>query len=298
MEKSLTFVTNIDTGERAYEGLFLVNSIHRYHEDPEIIVFVPEEAKDSIKDEIIEEIEQKAKVISGKTADYSYGLSVKHTAFARASEIAETSHLVYLDSDTLVLDEINLHNETEADIAIKPTDNGSHYWARQEKGGELEEICERHGFDFPEERTRSDVDNREIWPYYNAGVILIRNEISLPQDWKEFAEELHKEITHKYFAGQVSLALLAQEYEVEELDSKYNYPISFTFWCPSDTKIIHYRAFPHLYKVLNPAVKKKMKDTGIVQKLKEERGKEYYLRGFMAMVRAVKIQLMGFKKND
>jgi hypothetical protein len=232
-------------GEDKYDeqGLYLARSIARTNPDASIIVYVPNGESPGHEDELAEF----CTIVRGEPTIPEYGISRKIDALIAAEETADEEYLLLLDTDTLVLDAITVH-QSGKDIYLKPVDVGLQYWGRKSKSrGSWTEIATKADLSVPEWNYRSTFDANPIPPYWNAGFVLTVNQ-NFGTRWMELVQAIYPNIPYEWHADQVALGLLSQEYDIESLDNRYNYPLHLHLRLRDDTKVVHYHNFHNLKK--------------------------------------------------
>jgi|GEM_PF-4613773 len=239
----LGFVFAAGEGKYAGQGLYLTRSIAKTNPHSEIYAFVPE----SESPDHLDKIESHATIIEGTQRVPEYGISTKIDALAAAEEVSDTDYLLLLDTDTLVVDEITVH-ERASDLFLKPVDVGLQYWGREsESASEWRAIANRLGLPTPEWRYRSTFDDKPIPPYWNAGFVLTANS-GFGERWLDAVEAVYPDLSYEWHADQVTLGLLSQEYDTTALDERYNYPLHLRLRTSDNLKAIHYHNYGNLQK--------------------------------------------------
>lgn len=287
---ALTFATCLGPEDLAWKTLYLVNSIHRNTSDPEIITFLAKEEREQVPGEVLEEIREKAELVEGKVPVEDYPISAKIEALRVASERSDREHLMLLDSDTAVIDDIEVPGDAE--LFLKPVDL-SQYWSSIKSQDEWEELAERTGLSVPGRDVKTGVDGQNSYRYWNAGAVITRNN-DLPEKWLELTRELHGDISHGFFTDQVALALLATDYEVEELDRSYNFPVPHFFRSPSNVKVIHYHGYHHLAKLNNTEIRGKLEGTGLLERLEHEKDLRFWKKISLSYLKTLKGRALGY----
>jgi hypothetical protein len=232
-------------GEDKYDeqGLYLARSIARTNPDASIIVYVPNGESPGHEDELAEI----GTIVRGEPTIVEYGISRKIDALIAAETAAESDYLLLLDTDTLVLDTITVH-QSGKNLYLKPVDVGLQYWGREsESRDDWTEIATEANLPVPEWQHRSTFDSKPIPPYWNAGFVLTANQ-RFGKRWMQLVQDIYPNIPYEWHADQVALGLLSQEYDVEELDNRYNYPLHLRLRLRDDAKVIHYHNFHNLKK--------------------------------------------------
>jgi hypothetical protein len=232
-------------GENKYDeqGMYLARSIARTNPDSPLIVYVPDGEHPEHEDELAEI----GTIVRGEPTIAEYGISRKIDSLIAAEAAAESDYLLLLDTDTLVLDTITVH-QSGKDLYLKPVDVGLQYWGREsESRGDWTEIATEANLPVPEWRHRSTFDSKPIPPYWNAGFVLTANH-GFGKRWMQLVQDIYPNIPYEWHADQVALGLLSQEYDVEPLENRYNYPIHLRLRPRADAKVIHYHNFHNLKK--------------------------------------------------
>jgi len=232
-------------GEDKYDeqGLYLARSIARTNPESPLFVYVPDGEHPEHEDELGEV----GTIVRGEPTIPEYGISTKIDALIAAEQTAESDYLLLLDTDTLVLDTITVHR-SGSDLYLKPVDVGLQYWGRESESKDTwRELATDANLPVPEWRLRSTFDSNPIPPYWNAGFVLTANQ-GFGKRWMQLVQDIYPNIPYEWHADQVALGLLSQEYDVEELDNRYNYPLHLRLRLRDDAKVIHYHNFHNLQK--------------------------------------------------
>lgn len=234
---SIAFVACVEAGNLENQALLLFRSIRKYagqYKDAPIYSFQPRKGapleKNTLK--IFEElcIVHSTEILNTEFDDYP--VSNKIFACARAEEILTEEIVVFLDSDTVIVNEpADFALPKRVLAAIRPVetknlgssglkDPNDAYWR------ELYAICNVPEPPFIE----TGVSQKRIRAYWNAGLIVVRRSAGLFQHWKQdfFALIKAKHIPRKvFFMDQLALAAtFARVFDkVQILDVRYNYPL-------------------------------------------------------------------------
>ncbi|UIP01059.1 hypothetical protein Hbl1158_06815 [Halobaculum sp. CBA1158] len=240
-ELAVTFAA----GEGKYDeqGLYLARSLARTNPDVEIYVFVPESESPSHESELSD----LGTIVRGKQTIPEYGISTKIDALKSAEQTADEEYLLLLDTDTLVFDEITVH-ESGHDLYLKPADIGLQYWGREsESSVTWRSLAERLDLPSPRWTEKSTFDHNPIPPYWNAGFVLTANN-GFGHRWMEAVKTIYPDIPYEWHADQVTLGLLSQEYDTISVNNRYNYPLHLRIRIPDDVIVVHYHDMKHLQK--------------------------------------------------
>jgi len=241
--EDLAFVFAAGEGKYDEQGLYLARSISRTNPESRIFVYVPDGEHPENEDELSE----LGTILRGKPTIPEYGISRKVDALMAAEEAATEEYLLLLDTDTIVLNRITVHRSGK-DLYLKPVDVGLQYWGRQSQSKQKwREIATEADLPLPDWHYRSTFDGNEIPAYWNAGFVLTANS-DFGTRWMHLIQDIYPDIPYEWHADQVALGLLSQEYDVEVLDNRYNYPLHLRLKLRKDAKVVHYHNFSNLKK--------------------------------------------------
>ncbi|MFC7098345.1 hypothetical protein [Halobaculum marinum] len=258
----LAFVFASGSGQVGTQSRHLIRSIRRHHAEAPVYVYVPAEELDDMNETVREELAANATILEGSIPIPEYPISTKIAALKAAERVADAAYLLMLDTDVLVLDEIEAHRDEDADLYLKPVDVGNQFWGRERSHDRWRALYERYDLLFPERRVESTFDGREMLPYWNAGFVLTRVD-DFGTEWLEVTEALHGEIPYDRHADQVALGLLSERYATETVDNRYNYPIHLRLRCPPDVRVLHYHNAPNLVKVSDQGIRDQIRAVGL-----------------------------------
>ena len=188
----VTFVLCIEQNALRAQALLLCETIRQFggrHADASILAFAPRPGygvdaatKRALAALAVEYVDEPLNLLCPE-----YGSANRVFSAARAETLARTEWLVVLDSDTLVLDELQL--PADADVAVRPVDTrGSattghvgdsffEYWQRMAALGGIS--LERLPWMEPTDR------GSRIRASYNGGLVVVRRERRLLQAWAD-----------------------------------------------------------------------------------------------------------------
>jgi hypothetical protein len=259
MSASLSFVACVERGELEAKTLLLCRSIRRFggrHAGAPIFTFQPRigtaiapETHDQLRDL---DVRHSSEPLNVRFAHYA--IANKIFASARAEEMATTDVVVFLDSDSVIVDEpralelrdgidaavrpVDIHRspaEPESDdhphwqthfrrvSTSGPGDPMDHYWLR------MYELLGVTGEPYVE----TTCSRQRIRAYFNSGLIAVRRAAGLFARWRnDFlaitnADHLPLLRREMHYLDQLSLAAtLTRVWDrVEVLDGRYNYPL-------------------------------------------------------------------------
>jgi hypothetical protein len=249
-------------GQLSTQSLFLSRSVREYLDYNEVYVFLSESEKDSIPNAILEELKSHHTVIQGEIPIPDYPISAKLQALVEAEKRGTSEQTLLLDTDILVFNDFSI--PTTSEYYAFPTDIATgQFWLSDDSSEIWADLRENFNLPKPETTVRTFVDNIEVRPYYNAGVVA-SNSPGFGQKWLQWTREVHEKIPHHYtHADEVALALLSQTSEVGHLSSSFNFPAPYFLWYPSRLNILHYFELPYLTRTLNPCLRGKMGEIGV-----------------------------------
>lgn len=165
----------------------------------------------------------------------NYPLANKPLCCAYHEKNSKAEYLLFLDSDTLFLQEpTQLFCDLDYDIKINPTDysnigtdlefrkNEGEYW---EKLYKLLKIKRR-------KEVKCTVDKEQILEYYNSGLVLVKKSKKIFSNWENNFINVWQEglspIRGNFFIEQsvLSATIAQMELNIGQLGPKYNYPIT------------------------------------------------------------------------
>ena len=262
MRNDLAFVFAAGAGEVGRQSRHLLRSIREYHPEAPAYAFVPEDERDTMDETVLKELRDGAELLVGEIPIPEYPISTKIAATAAAEEATDADYLLMLDTDMVLLDRIDAHERSDADLFLKPVDVGRQFWGRDRSLDWWRRLYDRFDLPFPTRRVTSTFDRREILPYWNAGFVLARTG-TVGREWLEMTAAIHDEIPYNRHADQVALGILSTRYETDALDERYNYPLQIHLGCPSDVKVLHYHDRHELAKVRNGTIQRKVRRVGL-----------------------------------
>lgn len=228
---SFAFVLSADSNICSKSRL-CIRSIRHFHPDIEIYVGNPPD--DELPQEILENTTE---VFDVPIPISDYPISHKVATLATVQEKTDTENYVLLDSDTVLVDEFLL--PSFSGVAACPEPYVANHWTKRAPE-EWKSIAETYGFELPDRRITAPMNNREMIPYYNAGVILV-NEEDFGKKWLDLTINLYNDdIPDKWFSDQVALALLGFENKITSLPMVYNWPCDAHIPWMTNSIIIHY----------------------------------------------------------
>jgi hypothetical protein len=237
----VTFAVAADTGYHEQTRM-LVESIRAEMPASQIVAFVPERSHEKMDSEMKGFFKDNSDVHSGSIPIPDYPLTALTKAFIIASEEYNSKYFLQVDSDILLLNQLELPSEPASEVLAKPTNLGSHYWASPDARDQWKELYSHFDADVPDQRLRGTFDGVRGFPIWNAGVIATTDK-EFPRQWLERTREvLESGILgeDRFYAEQLSFSLLGTlEYDVTPLSVKQNYAQEYVF-VPSDVQVFHY----------------------------------------------------------
>lgn len=241
---SIAFIACVESGNLENQALLLFRSIRKYagrFKEAPIYSFQPRKGPPLSKNTIkaFEELHVEHNIELLNTDYDYYPIGNKIFACARAEEINKENILVFLDTDTVILNEpVDLDLPAEIAVAVRPVDNKNYgstgpvdpndgYWQR------LYSICGVHQGQY----LSTTIDNRRIRAFWNSGLIAVNRSEGIFQQWKDNfikimkAGHIPKEPKTKKecitFMDQLALAptLTNVSERLNILNYRYNYPL-------------------------------------------------------------------------
>ena len=268
----------------ATQAKYLSRSIRQFGDFNQEFVFIPEEEYSHIPEGVITELDKYHTIIEGQIPISDYQISSKIKGVIESERYSSADIIAFLDTDTLVLDDLSDYSLNRAKFSASPVDVVTDkYWTSDESRNEWLKFEQYFGLNETGSTVVSLVDKRECRPYYNAGVLFFQPPFG--KEWLNWTNRVYHRASRKRNSDQVSLGLLSQKYECSVLSQTYNFPVPHRIYFPSDVKVLHYHQLPHLIRILTPELKKKLKMIGVLEEIQ----KYYTLRSLVG-------SSYGFKK--
>ncbi|PSQ39138.1 hypothetical protein BRD13_04205 [Halobacteriales archaeon SW_5_70_135] len=268
MPADLAFVFAAGDGHVGRQSVHLLRSIRRHHPDAPVYAYVPGNERESMDGAVHEELHDGATVLDGEIPVEGYPISTKVGAVAAAEDAADADYLLMVDTDTVLLDAIDVHQDydREANLYLKPVDVGRQFWGRERSRDRWRALYDRYDVPFPDWRVESTFDGIEMLPYWNAGLVLESlADGGIGEEWLRYTRELRGEIPYDRHADQVALGLVsaAPNRSVGVLDGRYNWPLHLRLSCPPDVRVLHYHKRRELSVVRDETVRTELAAVGL-----------------------------------
>lgn len=223
------------------KAAWCVQSVRYHHPNVPILIVIP--YSESVP-QVLKSLDVQIYVCEPPVADYPQ--SLKPEALRRGFEKFDTRWMILLDTDTLVTEPLPI-SSLFGEVVAKPSDMGTHSWGRgsDDEWKQAYDCCDTQ---IPDKRVLTTVDQVEIYPYYNAGVLLTRAP-DFVRDWEQAIVTVHNRLNAGIHSDQVALPIAASEYRFEEVGERWNYPIWARIWPKPPIYIIHYHIEDNLYTV-------------------------------------------------
>lgn len=275
-DSHMTYVINIAPGEHAQMALFLIRSIRHLQPQSTIVAYVVDEEQKGIDESVMHELEQTTTVHRGSVPIDGYPISAKIAAMKTAAEATDDKRTVLLDTDVLMIDELTLPDDSEAELYAKPVDMAG----KGTRSRLWEDVYTTLDIPLPDFRIRSTVDNRDIFPYWNAGVV-VSHSASVPKRWLRATEKIYHELEIKSrFIDQLALGAVSTEFAHQPLTENQNFPLPHRLTVPNNTQLLHYHSYKHLRRALDGSSRQTMYVIGMSDYLNAKRnGRLSVLRG-------------------
>lgn len=234
----VAFIACVEHGNLENQAVLLFRSIRKYagkYKNAPIYSFQPRNGT-PLKEDTLKAFEELGIVHSTEKLNaefHYYPRANKIFACAKAEERLKEDILVFLDSDTVVVNEPGDFELTEGVVtAICPVhsknrgstgrgDPNDRYWKK------LYSICNAPEAPFVE----TVVDRKRIRSYWNSGLVVMRRSEGLFQQWRDNFIKLmkagHIPDGQIAFVEQIALAptLAKVSNRIKILDYRYNYPL-------------------------------------------------------------------------
>lgn len=266
----LTYAYAIGPGRHATQAKWLVQSIqaNTAASTEDIVTYVVESERDQIDEDKLSFFQRHSVIIEGEMPNPDYPLSAAHGALVAATDYSDNRYTVLLDTDTVVLDDITVHQDSDAELLLVPEPVSAHFWADLEQSeNEWANIYNEYEISIPN-REQTSIHGDPMPVIYNGGMILVANNTDFPQRWLDVSRDVFRTLQEAtYYTEMVSLALLSNEYKSKNLPEVYNYLAKVHLRPPpNDVKILHYPEQMSLYRALrNPTVEKRLAETDVKQ---------------------------------
>lgn len=265
--RDATIVFAAESGQSSWAATYLARSIDAtsLHNS---LVFIPEDEYNNIPAATISELrDHTTGLIVDEPTIPGYDHSTKLDAFAAAADHVNPPYVV-LDTNTLLLDELPLPLGNH-DLVAKPADIGAEYWASDAATAELRDLYSTYGFEFPDTRIKSTVDNHRIPPIFDPRVVGT-TEADFPRRWLDLTTRLYQDQESLVDADQIALSMLASEYNVGQLSEKDSYPGMLRVRFPHGIRVLHYHQLETLHRIRNPKYRSLLKKIGVHEQLQQE----------------------------
>jgi len=249
-------------GSLAGQSLCLIQSLQLFTEVDRIVISIPQSERPEIAPQKLKSLSQHAVINYPPVPIPGYPVSVKASALKHAMTYDDDWYIL-LDTDILVMDELSSLLNTSGNLRIKPVDIGRNEWAANNDAA-WESLYADSGRKWPGRVWRSTVDNQPIPPYWNSGVVMTKDP-TLADKWLELTKFVYERYPGEFFVDQISLGILSTDYHVDPLPSAANHPLPHYRWTPTGTKVLHYHDLDRLRRILNPSIRNRVSQTGILK---------------------------------
>jgi hypothetical protein len=255
----LIFISCVEYPVQIPGSLLLAESIRTFAgslKDAPIRIYFPERIRDSIsgfqKRLSVLGVDLKPVQVPEKAFQFALGAKAFSAAQAESYAVSETSLLVFMDPNTILIDEPKevilsgekifayspVHHRNIGSAFYKPPDA---FWSRLFQTLNVPESAM-----FP---VKSLADNEILRPYFNAGSFVVRPEAGILKKWRECftilvndpdIAEMSKEGKYNIFLHQAAFSAAVLKTIKQEkmilLSEKYNYPLFFEKFYGSELK--------------------------------------------------------------
>jgi hypothetical protein len=265
----ITYAFAIGPGILSQQARWLLQSIEANTDatEDDIVSYLVLSEKEKISDETIEYFKQHSTLIEGEMPNPDYPLSAAHAALEMATKESKHEYTMLLDTDTVVLDNITLHQDSDAELLLVPEPISTNYWADTDQSlDSWRALYEQYDIAFPGLQVESTIHDQAMPPYFNSGVIISQNNTKFSEEYLRFSKKIHSTLSHhNYYSDMVSLGLISNKYHIETLPEAYNYlQKAHVSSPPNNVKILHYIKPMNLYRSLrNPTISSRLQETTI-----------------------------------
>ncbi len=256
------FVFVCQAGELEIKSLLLAASLRQYVQgDYELVAALPQPVArwgtlSTTTTALLQQLDIRTVPITNNI-DENYPIANKIACLGIATPAEK---IIFLDSDILCLQPIILNNYFSADFNAKPAD-----LATFGKNPQLwQKVYQLFQLPLPAWQTLSTVSRELMLPYFNAGVIAIKNNPKFANTWEECCRIIDADtsISHKRpWLDQIALPVVITRLNLTHycLDERFNYPAHLkplsknTFFCHYHYPVV-IRREPVLNKLVNQLV--------------------------------------------
>ena len=265
MKDKVSFIFCIEKGQLEKETISCIRSLRKFGgqlSNSRIYCICPRksQAVSNVSKSILNTLEATYIEVNLNTEYQAYPLANKPLVCEYVESIEKDSeYLIFLDSDTLIINPLDNIINKHADIQLSPVlvknlgfanaeDKHFIYWKKIISRFDLSDL----------HKTRTLIANEEIIGYWNSGVIVAKNNKDIFKNWrKTFTKLFNSKLlpSERFYHTEqlsVSLLVLKDKYNFLELPNKYNYHISNQSELYSDYKITDYKEIHilHYHKLL------------------------------------------------
>ncbi len=218
------FVFICQKGELELKSMLLATSLREnIRGDYELVAAVPEPKSkwgeiSAVTKKMIKQLDIRIENIRNEV-DINYPIGNKVSCFKVKTN---ADKIIFLDSDIICMKPFLPKEHFNEQFCAKPVDK---HWFNEWK-----HVYELFEIPYPKERFETTIDKKKILPYFNAGLIVVDNNIKFSEEWIKCCKIIDeaKNITDKRpWLDQIALPIVVKKKQLKckILDNKYNYPI-------------------------------------------------------------------------
>ncbi|PWJ43301.1 hypothetical protein [Sediminitomix flava] len=250
MKDKATFIICTEQGVLEYKSILFVKSLRQFggkFKNAEVLSYSPRKdfqpssnTKNILKSLGVHLISENL-----NTEFAHYGFGNKPLVCGHAEKNTNSDLIYFFDSDQIILEEPSFLELAECDIALRPveqkgvgaessTDPNFKFWKEAYKTLDIVP---------PATKVLTGLDLKNIYPYWNVGLVPVKASKGLFQEWESvFIHLMRKKIVPDMgitFMDQTSCALtvLKKDPLLKELPLSYNYPINAQDKIPEVNKV-------------------------------------------------------------
>jgi hypothetical protein len=229
MKYSFIFISQ--SGALEFKSILLALSLREmYADDCQLIAAVPTPTHvwgsiNKTTQKIFQTLKVEIREICNPISD-SYPIANKISAFQQPTNGDLT---IFLDTDILCLKPLTRSEwKLQSDFAVRPAGGA---WSKENESLEWEKVYALFGLQLPNERVIGSISNLAMIPYFNAGVIITKDNQILANKWLECALKIDSQPTisnKRPWLDQIALpvAMYLLGGKIQVLPDEFNFPAS------------------------------------------------------------------------
>ena len=163
-------------------------------------------------------------------------MSLKPTIVKEAKRRTGASTICFLDSDTIVCNQLTLPPDGEL-FALPEMYPKAHISSNIDTV--WRSLYQKAEIDFPSNTIESLFYKNNITPYYNAGVLIFRS-IDISEEWLSLQKLIIPEVEDPLYTDQLSISMLSTKYDTRSLNIQQHCPLGHVILPHPDVEVLHY----------------------------------------------------------